>query len=175
MTVPQDAVLCASIGVAAHLAAGGTPLSEPARRTMTAGFLVGWLPLTAVLLTRWPDWSWWFWEPMQGNVALALTVGAALEVGCFFAAFRAARGLSPPTLVKAVAALCVLYVALLVLPWKLWGHVGTTAERDAGTAPWVWEAMDLVIVLGVGGAWLAGALGFAALRVRRERRERGQH
>jgi hypothetical protein len=168
MTVPQDAVLCASLGVAAHFASFGRPaLTGAGRRTLAAGFLAGWLPFTAVLLTRWPDWSWWYWEPMQGNPALALGVGATVEVACFFGAFRLTGALQPPARGKLLAAVGVLYAALVVLPWSLWGHVGTAAERAAGTAPFVWEAMDLMITLVVGGAWLAAALAAAVLRVRR--------
>ena len=171
MTVPQDAVLCASLGAAAHLASLGTPpLEDAGRRTLTAGFLVGWLPLTAVLLTQWPDWSWWYWEPMQGNPALALAAGASLEVACFFAAMRVTRGLSPPGLLKVLGGLGVLYGALVVLPWSLYGHVGTAAEYATGTAPPIWESMNLMITLGVGGAWMAAALGLAVHRVRRAER-----
>ncbi len=168
MTVPQDAVLCAGLGVATHLATyGGPPMTDAGRRTMTVGFLAGWLPLTGVLLTRWPDWSWWYWEPMQGNAALALGVGAAVEVAAFFAALKATQGLSPPSLAKVLAVLGVLYAALIVAPWSLWGRVGTAAEHAAGTAPYVWESMDLMITLGAGGAWMAATLGFATMRVRR--------
>ncbi|MCP4867802.1 MAG: hypothetical protein GY898_03685 [Proteobacteria bacterium] len=168
MTVPQDAVLCATIGVATHLASYGKPaLTDAGKRTMAAGFLAGWVPLTAVLLTRWPDWSWWYWEPMQGNPALALGVGATLEVAAYFAAFRLTQALEPPARLKLLAALGVLYGMLIVLPWNLWGQVGTAAEHAAGTAPYVWEAMDLMITLGIGGAWMAAALGLAVHRTRR--------
>lgn len=167
MTVPQDAVLCATLGVAAHLAShGGPQLSRSGRRVLAAGFLAGWVPLTAVLLIRWPDWSWWYWEPMQGNPARAFGVGATLEVAAFFVALRATRALRPAARMKLLAGLGLLYGTLLVLPWGLWGQVGTAAEHAAGTAPYVWEATDLMLTLGLGGAWMAAILALAVRRVR---------
>jgi hypothetical protein len=59
-----------------------------------------------------------------------------------------------------------LYVVAL-LPWPMYGHVGTAAEHAAGTAPFLWEVLPLLITLGAGGAWFVGCLAAAVVAIRR--------
>jgi len=168
MTVPQDTVLCLGLGVAAHLASPGpSPLQADQRRIASAGFSVGWLPLTTVLLVGWPDWSWWYWETVAGHPGLALVLGLVLEVGAFALGLRWAKTLGPPGIAKALAALGLLYAALVVLPFSHYSIVGTAAEVASGGGRPLWKSPGLALALGVGGAWFAASGVVTVLKIRR--------
>jgi hypothetical protein len=167
MTVPQDVLISAGIGLAAPFAvSAGAVFDARARRIATTGFLVGWVPLTVVLLSQWPEWSFWYLDAADGNPPFALAVGIALEVGAFFAALKLGGSLDPPRRARALAIVGALYVVAL-LPWPMYGRVGTAAEYAAGTAPFVWEVVPLLITIGAGGAWFVGCLGAAVVAIRR--------
>ena len=171
MTVPQDTVLCVGLGLAAHLAhaPAPTPLSLPERRCAVAGVLGGWLPLSAALLFWWPDWSWWYLPALEDQPLVALVLGLGLEITGFLVAFRTSSGLAPAARYRALVATGLLYLLLVVLPWKYYLPVGSAEAFRNGSAPWIWESPDLLITLGLGGLWMGLVLGLTALRIRRGR------
>ncbi len=163
MTVPQDATLCFGLGMAAHLAyAAGPSLDSAATKRAVATFAAGWVPLTTVLLVGWPDWSWWYWDALAGRTDLALIFGLILEVGGFALGLKTTQALSPPARLKGLAVLGGVYTLLLVLPWSRYSRVGSHAQFEIGEAPWLWEALDLMGVLAVGGMWFVGVTAYGA-------------
>ena len=168
MTVPQDTMLCAGLGMAAHLIpAAEAKLGPTGTRLATVGFAVGWLPVTLALLIHWTDWSWWYWPPVHGNVPLSVGLGLLLEVGAWFVGLYATAGLSRATRLKALAVFGLIYAALLALPFPIYSYVGTAAEVAAKTAPRLWESTDLVIFLIGAGAWLGATFGGTIWKLRK--------
>ena len=166
MTVAQDTVMCFGIGVAANLgASGASALRAEAQKIARNGFLASWLPFTAVLLLAWPSWSWWYWSGVTDRVGLALVLGITLEVGGFFLGRRLASGLSPPTIGRALLAIGLLYLCLLIFPWSVYSQVGTAEQFRAGAAVPLWRHGPLLVTLVVGGAWMVSILGLTVLKL----------
>jgi len=166
MTVAQDTVMCFGIGVAANLGASGTgALRLEAQKIARNGFLASWLPFTTALLVAWPDWSWWYWSGVEDRVGLALVLGIGLEVGGFFAGRRLASGLSPPVIGRVLAAVALIYLCSLIVPWQWYSHVGTAEQFRADAAIPLWRHVPLLITLVVGGAWMFSILGLTVLKL----------
>ena len=164
MTVPHDSVLCLGLGLAAHLAvAEDRPLSGPERKVASLGFAAGWLPLSTTLLTVWPDWSWWYWEPVLGSTGVAAGLGLALECAAFGVGLGVGALLGRRAILGVLAALGVLYAALVVVPWGSFSHVGTSQDFEGGRATSLFRSTTLLVVMGVGSLWLA-AVGLGTVR-----------
>lgn len=155
-------MLCFGLPLAASIL---LPALDPATsrgRTAVAGaFAAGWLPVTAVLLLAWPEWSWWYFGPIVQHPEWGLPLGVAAEVAGFVAGLALAARLSPSGRRSAAIGAVAVYALLLVAPWGLWGHVGTPGARVAAEAPWVWASPALLVTLGLGGGWLVAAFALA--------------
>ena len=167
MTVPQDTVLCAGLGLLPALL---SPARPRLARVAWAAFAVGWIPVSAAFLLGWPSWSF-FYPPGTLGAALssppvALGVGLGVETAAFAAALRWSQRADGPMLRRAMLGLLLLYAALLVLPAGRWLQVGTGAEFAAGTAHPLWEDGALLATLAVGGLWLVAVQGIALRRLR---------
>jgi hypothetical protein len=168
MTVPQDILLCGGLGVAAHLIpAAGAQLGPRGRVIASVGLAIAWVPVTSTLLSHWLDWSWWYWEPVEGNLALSLGLGITLELAAWFLGLYGTIALARRSRLKLLGVLGVIYSLALVLPWPLYSKVGTAAQVREGTAPMLWEASDLMVFLVVAGAWLGIVLGSTAWKLRK--------
>ena len=166
MTVAQDTVMCLGFGVAANLgASGGRALKAEAEKLSRNGFLASWVPFSTALLLAWPDWSWWYWEPVEGRVGVALVLALFLEVGAFFLGRRAARGLSPAAIGRVMLALALIYVVLLVYPWQWYSYVGTTEQFRAGATVRLWQHIPLLVTLVVGATWMFSILGLTVAKL----------
>jgi hypothetical protein len=162
VTIPQDAVLCAGIGMLLGRAGAGgarTPaplphLSPGARARAWAVFLAGWLPITTLLLLGWPRWSVWDIAVVRGSPGVSLPLGLLTEAAAFAAGLRlGARSAGRPAASRAgLAAVVGLYAASLLLPWRIWTWM--PAEGPATGARRVWEDGPLLALLGAAGAWL---------------------
>lgn len=169
MTVPQDTVLCAGLGLLPALLAAGRPHADRVGPAWLA-FAVGWLPVSAVFLLGWPSWSWWYPPGAFGELVAgpgpALILGFGLETAAFALALRWSRSRPEPIVRRAVFAIAIIYVCLLVLPAGRWLSVGTEAEFVAGAAKPLWSVAPLVATLAVGGAWLVLIQGLLVRRLR---------
>ncbi len=169
MTVPQDTVLCAGLGLLPALLAAGRPAADRVGPAWL-GYALGWLPLSAVFLLGWPSWSWWYPPGAFGELVaqpgLALILGLAVETAGFALALRWSRERPGPIVRKAVLATVIIYLALLVLPASRWLRVGTAAEFAQGQAEPLWAVGPLVLTLLVGGAWLVLVQGLVLRRLR---------
>jgi len=148
-------VLCFGVPLATALAVPALALNEArTRERLTLGFVAGWVPLTAALLTLWPEWSFWYAPAIVAHPDWALPVGLGLEIGAFACGLAVARRLDRQGLTLFAGATGLLYGALLIVPWSRYGHVGTPLEVASGAAPPLWGSVPLLAVLAVGGAWL---------------------
>ena len=166
MTVPQDTVLCAGLGLLPALLAP----RATGRRGAWAALVVGWVPVSAVFLVLWPAWSWWYPPGRLGEVLsrpeVSLGLGLAVEVLAFAAALHWSAGRSGPMIRKAMSLLLFLYVALLIFPAPRWLAVGTAEDWTAGTTRPLWGDPGLLAALAGGGLWLLVVQAVALRRAR---------
>ena len=173
MTVPHDSVLCLGLGLAAHLAVSEErPLSAGERKIAAVGFAAGWLPLSTTLLTVWPDWSWWYWEPVVGSAGLGAGCGLASEGAALGAGLGLGGVLGRRAILGGLVALGVVYAALVVLPWDHFARVGTSQELSSGRGTSLFQSTTLIVVMGLGSLWLA-AVGLGTVLTLRSRRATG--
>ncbi len=167
MTVPQDAVLCFGLGLGAcAVLLGDEPLRRDEGGLAVGGFAAGWLPVTTPLLLSWPDWSVWYAEVFEGRPEAVLVFGVVVECLAFALGLNLARRWSPRACRRALGALALPYLALLLLPYEHYSTVGTAAAlREGGGVP-LWRATPLLGFLAVSGAWMTACLAWTGLRLR---------
>ncbi len=169
MTVPQDTVLCAGLGLLPALLAAGRPAVDRVGPAWL-GYALGWLPLSAVFLLGWPSWSWWYPPGALGDLLAqrgpSLALGLAVETAGFALALKWSRERPGPIVRKAVLAIVIIYLALLVLPASRWLQVGTAVEFAQGQTEPLWTVGPLVMTLVFGGAWLVLVQGLVLRRLR---------
>ena len=168
MTVPHDAVLCVGLGIAAHLAAPkGRPLRSATKKIACEGFLLGWIPMTSILLWNWPEWSWWYWEPVLSSRLLSFGLGVGLEVAGFALGLIAMGILHRSAQWTALALTLVVEALLLSLPFDLFNRVGSLSEIQAGGGTPLLSSWSLLTSITVGGLWLTSFVLWTGLRIRR--------
>ena len=162
MTVPQDTVLCFALGGAGRAALPAALAWEPrCRKIVITAFASSWLPLTSVFLLAWPAWSWWYLPGVEEHLLASWAAGVVVETAAFAAGLAVAARAGPPkTALQWLIGAGLAYL-LTVLPWPMYGEIGTAAAKAAGEAVPLYSHMPLLGVLVAGGAWMTGVWGYS--------------